>query len=213
MWVPGNRHGASGTIDGQNLNECLNPAFIETSGTFAWSAVGNNGFFNDLVQIGIGKCRAPGFNACGDAMRWGWAWGRDAASPGCAGFSNRLPTLTAIMGYDGAAHDYKVYHKTNRWRVYVGVNEKASVSEAEICWTPNVAEWFSETWDPGDALGGTVGNKLRTASTNYANAEDGGFFWTSFPGPFPNEACSQEPGGVYKCRIANATAFDAWTDR
>lgn len=213
MIVNGQKHGASGTIDGQDLNQCTSPDLFETSGTFAWSAVQNGGWPETIVQIGIGKCRDPGNFGCGSDMRYLWAYGRNPNAPGCSGKSLRIPAPSSLSGYDGAAHDYKVYHKNNAWRVYVGNTEKTSVSESEVCWTPAEAVWFSETWDTGDALGGSVGNKLVTNSTNYANAENGGFFWTNFPGPFPNEACSAEPGGVRKCQITGAQKFQTWTDR
>jgi hypothetical protein len=213
MWVTGQKHGSSGTIDGQDLHMCTSPGAFEESGTFAWSAVGNWNYSETIVQIGIGKCRDEFNFGCGESMRYLWAWGRNPSAPGCSGKSLRLPVPSSLSGYDGVAHDYKVYHKNNAWRVYVGVTEKTSVSESEICWTPNVAEWFSETWDAGDALGGSVGNKLVTNSTNYANAENGGFFWTSFGGPYPNESCSFEPGGVRKCQITGGQKFQTWTDR
>jgi hypothetical protein len=213
MILDGQKQGASGTIDGQDLHQCSSPAPVETNGTFAWSAVQNYNWEETIVQIGIGKCREPFNFGCGDSMRYLWAWGRNPAAPGCQGKSLRIPSPSSLSGYDGAAHDYKVYHHTNAWRVYVGNSELTSVSESEICWTPNSAAWFSEAWDSGDALGGSVGDKLHTVSTNYANAEDGGFFWTSFPGPFPNETCSSESGGVRKCQILSATSFWTWTDR
>jgi hypothetical protein len=34
------KHGASGTIEGQDLHQCTNPGGFETSGTFAWAALG-----------------------------------------------------------------------------------------------------------------------------------------------------------------------------
>jgi hypothetical protein len=87
---------------------------------------------------------------------------------GLSGWSHISATPQVIGSWDGAAHDFKVYHKDNRYRFYIGNTEHASIPESDICWTPTRAWWFSETWDNGDALGGSVGNKLFTSSTNYA---------------------------------------------
>ena len=208
----GQKHGASGTIDGQDLHQCTNPDGVEVSASFAWSALGDGGSGmgggSVIMQIGIGKCRAPGFFGCGSDMRYLWAWGRDPSAPGCSGWSHIDATPNSLSGYDGAAHDYKVYHKDDRYRFYVGTTEKTSIPESWICWTPTRAWWFSETWDGGDALGGSLSNHLRTISTNYANAEDGGFFWTGLAAP-----CKWPGGGIYHCTVVSATQVDTWTDR
>lgn len=141
-------------------------------------------------------------------MRYLYAWGRHTSALGCAGFMNRRATPFFLSGYDGAAHDYKIYHQNNRWRFLIGVTERTSIAESELCWTPTVAWWFSETWDSGDALGGSLGDKLRTQLTNYATAETGGFTFTAFSG-----ACTFNWSAPYHCSRINGTTFDVWTDR
>ncbi len=206
------KHGASGTIEGQNLDQCTNPAGIQTSGTFAWSALEDGGTGNSggavILQIGIGKCRDFGNFGCGSDMRYLWAWGRDSTAPGCAGWSHIDPVPNSVGTWDGAAHDFKVYHQNNYYRFFIGANQVASVAERSICWTPTRAQWFSETWDDGDALGGSAGNPLVTSSTNYANAENGGFFWTSLSAPcrFPGDS-------LRHCSIVSPTSLKTWTER
>lgn len=205
------KHGVAGTIDGQSLNQCLNPVpVVEKSGTTAWSALGDAGGSNTIMQMGTGRCREFLWPDCTWNMEFYWAWGIDPEAPGCSGWARQIPQPLRIAGRDGAAHDYKIYHKDNRWRFYVGVNEKRSLPEGDICWTPTIAWWFSESWDDGDALGGSVGNKLRTKLTNYANVENGQFFWTSFNAA---NACSFPQGAPRFCDVIDGTTFDTWTNR
>ncbi len=206
------KHGVSGTIEGQDLHQCGNPGFVETSGTFAWSALLDGGVGNGggavILQIGLGKCRDPFNFGCGSDMRYLWAWGRDSSAPGCQGWSHVNPAPSSVGSWDGAAHDFKVYHQNNSYRFFIGNSQVAGISEASICWTPTRAQWFSETWDDGDALGGSVGNTLVTSSTNYANSENGGFFWTNLSAP-----CRFADDGPRHCRIVNATSLKTWTER
>jgi hypothetical protein len=208
--VDGAKHGASGTLDAQALNQCTSPGLVEISGSFAFSNVERQGSANSIVQIGIGRCRKPGINGCDSTMRNYWAWGRDSSAPGCSGFASRGPEPELVSNWSGAAADYKVYHKTDRWRFYIGLTEVKSISEASICWTATAASWFGESWDVGDAIGGTAANKFRISSTNYANAENGGFFWTGFNSA---AACNINSGAPYFCDIVNATTIDIWTNR
>lgn len=186
------------------------PRAVEISGSFAFSNVERQGTDNSIVQIGIGRCRKPGVNACDSTMRNYWAWGRDRSAPGCSTFVSRGPEPELVSNWNGAAANYKVYHKTNRWRFYSGATEVKSIPEASICWTPTDASWFGESWDVGDAIGGTAANKFRISSTNYANAENGGFFWTAFDA-VPD--CNISVGGPYLCDIVNGTTIDIWTNR
>lgn len=204
--ISGQKHGAVATLEGQTLDQCLNPGFIEVSGSWAWvNVVGPADY--DIVQIGVGKCREPGLNDCDSTMRVYWAYGRRKSSPGCSAYSDRGPTPTKIQQSDGLSHSYKVWHATNYWRVYLAGVQKASVAEAEICWTPSGAQWFGESWDAGDAIGGTSANKFRFSSAQYANSEGGAFTNTSF------SSCNINSGSIYKCSVVSGTSFDIWTSR
>lgn len=206
----GQKHGVSATIDGQVIHQCSNPGFIVTTGSFAWVGLDGGGGSdgNVIMQLGDGECRDPGINGCDSGFHWYYAWGRDASATGCAGFSHRNSSPQTLSGYDGAAHDFKVYHQNNAWRFFIGSTQVTSVSEASMCWTPTNATWFEETWDPGDALGGSLADKLGTNLANYANAENGGFFWASFP-----STCKYNPAAPRHCVRVNSTSFNVWTDR
>lgn len=156
----------------------------------------------------MGNCRAPN---CVGGMRYYSGWGRTDTTPGCSGYSSRAPVVTDEGAYVSAAHDFKVYHQANEWRFFVDLTKVGWVGEASICWTPKLSAWFSETWDFGDQIGGTPGNKFSVTSTNYANAENGVFLWTNSN---PANACNYGGAGApFFCDITGARSYDTWTDR
>lgn len=119
--------------------------------------------------------------------------------------------MTDEGAYASAAHDFKVYHRANEWRFFVDTTKVGWVGEASICWTPKLAVWFSETWDFGDQIGGTVANKFGVTSTYYANTEGGGFFWTNFNAA---NACNYGGAGApFFCDVTGTRSYDTWTDR
>ncbi len=160
------------------------------------------------MQIGVGQGRSP--TILNGGIRYFTAWGRSQSTPGCSGFSNKDPVANDMGAYASASHDFKVYHQTNAWRLLVDSTQKSQVAEASICWTPGKSSWFGETWDAGDQMGGTAANHLTVASMNYANAENGGFFWTNFDAA---QACNYSAAApaAYKCDITGTRAIDIWT--
>lgn len=211
--VLGAKHGTSGTFEAQTLAMCTNPGFPEVSSSFVWSNVVGTGT-NDIAQTGWGVCRSPWPpDQCSTSNKYLWAWGRDSSGdPGCSGYSDVAPTPSSTtLAWDGLAHDYKVYHKTNYWRFYVGNTQVYAIPESAICWTPTAAVWFGENWDSGDAIGGYAGSHsthFTMSSMNYANSEDGGFFWTNLSG-----VCNYGDPAPYYCSIYSTTAIDLWTSR
>lgn len=204
-------HGNSGTAEGQDLHQCLNPFLVENNGTFYFTNVEHGGTFSDIVQVGMAKCRELG-TFCHSDMFYARGWGRSSSTPGCAGKTDVFPTMTPVsLTWNGAARDYKVYHQTNQWRMFIGTTMVFSVAESEICWAPGLASWFGESWDTGDAIGGSVGDHLRISSTNTASVENGGFTFTGF-----NAAAACTYGvvsGPYFCDLINGTTLDIWTNR
>lgn len=214
--VAGAKHGASSTF-GFSTALCTNPGFLEISGSFLWSGVQKAGTGSSIVQVGIGNCRHPGSTVfLGDCWSLNYnfvAWGRNNSFSGCTGYSQVDPNPMYVSSYNGGSFDYKVYHKTNNWRFYIGNTQVYALGESSICWTPTDAIWFGEVWDYGDQLGGTPAAHRSATLLNYANAEDGGFVWTSFN---PSAACNvrdQAPDPPFKCDITGATSYQIWTDR
>jgi hypothetical protein len=205
----GQKHGTSGTVPGRVLSMCTGPGVpVEIDGTFYFSNVEPAaGSFRDIVQIGFGQGRSPTlFNG----MRYYTGWGRSTSTSGCAGFSNRDPIAVDAGAYVNAQHDYKVYHQTNNWRLYVDSTQKLAVGESSICWTPGRSTWFGETWDAGDQLGGTQADHLPVTLMNYTNSEGGGFVFTNLNAA---QACNYnaDPPAVYRCDITGTRSIEIWT--
>jgi hypothetical protein len=209
-WVSGTKQGAYAQLDGQALHQCSSPNFIQTSGSFAFVNVSNNSYFNNIVQIGVGICREPGINDCDSTMRIYWAYGRDHRSSGCSGYSDRTPGPALVMGEPVGNHTYKVYHTLNQWRYYVDGVLQRSQGESDICWTPTSASWFGESWDYGDAIGGSTSNKFGIGFMQYANSENGGFVNTNFS---VGNCKGMPTETIFKCHIDGSTVFSIWTAR
>ena len=210
--LAGAYHGSAGVADGQDLHQCANPSLVEVNGTFYFTNIEKGGVDYDIVQVGMGKCREPG-TYCHSSMFYARGWGRRGTTSGsCAGFSDVLPTMVdTSLAWNGAARTYKVYHQNNAWRMLVDSNQVYSVGEASICWSPGLASWFGESWDIGDAIGGTAADHLRITTLNTASAENGNFTLT---GLNPSAVCNYGiVSGPFFCDIINATTIDVWTNR
>lgn len=205
----GAKHGTSGTVEGRTLQMCTSPNVpLEVDGTFYFSNIeATSPSFRDLIQIGFGQGRSPTIPA---GMRYYSGWGRSTSTAGCSGYSNRDPFATDEGAYVKASHDYKVYHQTSNWRLFVDSSEKLTVAEDSICWSPGRATWFAETWDSGDRIGGTEADHVSVTSMNYATAAGGGFFYTNFNASDPCNY-SVDPPTAYKCDITSAKSIDLWT--
>jgi hypothetical protein len=206
----GQKHGTSGTVPGRILNMCTSPnPVLEIDGTFYFSNVEPaSGSFRDIVQIGFGQGRSPTLSG---GMHYVYAYGVSTSTPGCGSFQDRDPLTQQVGTYVVAQHDFKVYHQTNFWRLFVDSTQKVAIGEGNICWTPGKSSWFGETWDAGDQLGGTSTVKLPVTLMNYANAENGGFFWTNFNAA---QACNYntDPPAAYQCDITSTRSIDLWTN-
>jgi hypothetical protein len=205
----GQKHGSSGTVPGRILNMCTSPGLFEVDGTFYFSNVeATTPSFRDIVQIGFGQGRSPTLSG---GMFYTYGWGRSQSTQGCGTFQDKDPFATQVGAYVVAQHDFKVYHQTNFWRLFVDQTQKVAIGEASICWTPGRATWFGETWDAGDQLGGTPGVKLPITLMNYANAESGGFFFTNLDAA---QACNYNnaPPAAYQCDITTTRSLNIWTN-
>lgn len=214
--LDGPKHGAAAVLEAQNLQMCFGEVWgLEISGSFAWVNI-EGPRSNDIVQIGIGKCRYPGVADCTWEMMIYRGWGRTRISPGCEDFQSVPPQAFKVANWDGAAHNFKVYHQNNWWRLFKDAQEVLAIQERDICWTPRDAAWFGESLDIGDAIGGSRNDKYRITDMNYANAENGGFFWTNYDASRP---CNLGPGNPqpngppFFCDVTSTRNMSIWTDR
>jgi hypothetical protein len=140
-------------------------------------------------------------------------WGRENADPGCNGVDDVWPVAFFAAEHDGATHNYKVVHENNQFLMLMGSQVlRSPIPESYICWTTQEATWFFESHDFGDAIGGTPNLHSFIRDANYSNAENGGFFLTSWN---PANACNIGPpgGGIFFCDIVSSIKITAWTQR
>lgn len=204
------RHGARATFENYSLWQCSNPGFpVEISGSLVFSnVVPTDGSTWDIIQVGAADCRSPD---CGAGMRYYYALGLASSTPGCAGYQSIPPVIWNAGAWTAAAHEYRVEHIANAWKLYVDSSLARSYPESNVCWTPRSSVWFGESWDYGDQIGGTLGNKLTISATKYTTTEGGGWIGTSFVAANPcNYAGSFD---VFHCDVTGATTIDIWTDR
>lgn len=203
----GTPDGASANIEHQTLHQCSPPGLIELSGSFAYVNVQGPGS-NDIVQVGMGDCRAPA-TTCVSGMHAFAGYGRNSSSPGCSGWSDRIPIAGFYAWPTGTI--YQVYHTANVWKFSAGGTLLLTVGDAAICWTSNAATWFGESLDHGDAIGGTAANHFYITSTKSAQTEGGTFSLTNFN---PSAACNISAGSPpYFCDLVGPSSLAIWTVR
>ena len=201
--------GASAVVPAMTLSLCNPSPVYEVDGSFYFSNVTpGNGGANDIIQVGFGSNRCP---TCVSGTRYVAAYGRWHTTPGCYAMSDKVPTADDYGAYVSAQHDFKVYHIANQWRFYVDLTLIRSIGESAICWSPTKVSWFGETWDSGDQIGGTAASKMQVNQTNYATAEGGSFYLTSWN---PSVGCNL--GGslpaAYQCDIYSSSSLRIWTN-
>lgn len=208
--------GTSAYFDTNSLDMCVNPEPTwERSGSFAFVNVEGT-HFNDIVQIGVGRCRFPFISQCTWDMEVYSGFGRHHSTSGCAGFSDVAPVVNWEKNYTAVQHNYKVWHTTNWWRMYEDGILLRSAIESGVCWTSKRSSWFAESFDIGDAHGGWSTNKYRISGAAFAVVEDGAFTGTTFNPAFD---CNLGPGAPdvggppFFCDIVSSGNIDIWTTR
>jgi len=203
-------YGVAAIIDGQTLNKCTNGVVGEVAGSQAWVNIEGYGSTNNIIQIGLLKCANPINPACDSNMHFVRAWGRS----GCVSLPDHYPFPEAIGSWDGANHNYKVWRNSAAWNFYIDTTSWGGITPDQICWTPSRVTWFAETWDYGDALGGTSTDRLYFNSMAYASAIGGGFTYTGFG----SQTCgiSDGPNNTsppFYCTQLNSNTMQVWTNR
>lgn len=85
---------------------------------------------------------------------------------------------------------------------------KTSIGAANICWASAAAQYFAETFNPGDQAGGTVGDHQDFTNALYEASVGGVWLSPSFT------SCVVSPANAsYNCSRINGQAIDIWTDR
>lgn len=204
---PATLTGARAILEHQTLKLCTAPT-NEDSASMTWVAVEVAGSGRSLVQIGQGRCRYSSYTFCTGDMRFFWAWGRDQSQPGCGGFMNKDPQPADEGAWSGSSVEYIVEKSGGTWHVWRGGVERDSVSASSICWTPGSAAWIGESWNPGDGIGGPVGDKYYFDNARYQLTTGGTWQNPNFSGSF----CTFN-GLPYLCEVASSDQINMWTSQ
>ena len=201
----GHRWGIRSVLDYQGLHQCSSPRTGEGSSSLAWVGLegpeGPQG--NNVVQLGIGVCRSP-TTACSTVTRDWWAWGRED----CPGLADRIPTVTFLSTLSGGT-SYSVSLHDGAYHLTTGSGVHIDVGTGQVCWSPVDATATTESWDFGDALGGSTVNRMDFGSLAFQTTESGA--WQSLS---PSSCNIQAPEAVFKCvGLGTGHEIQVWTDR
>ena len=217
MQLTGTRYGAAANLGGNDLYTCSGFDLGGVEGTFGWSNIVGTGF-NSIVQVGYGRCGDPtNSGACNSAMNFYYAWGRDSSAQGCSGWSNRVPQPQKWdnHSYDWASHQYWVQEQTsggtNYWKMFIDGYLVKQEPISSFCWTPIAAQWFAETWDYGDELGGSALNPMNFTNMLWSPSVGGTWYYTNWT---PGGTCSFRPSqAFYHCSTPTSHTMQVYTDR
>lgn len=229
MIDPANVTGFYTHLDSQALSPCTDPPPEPTRASFAWSAIERdsvNGCTsgscpNSIVQVGRGICNDPANpTGCRNAgQRLLRAWGRDSEAYGCSGLGDVVPAPHdyGAAPTDTGLHYYRVWRDATAWHFdhwpkgHPVSELLPAVSVANVCWSsrPEAAA-FNETWNQGDALGGSTSNHYNFVSTTKQVAVGGAWSPTTFD---PSDPCTVIDRGIYLCDVTGAQSFEVWTNR
>lgn len=210
-------------LDPQLLAICTQPNG-ERRATFAWSAVqlqqlgcSQGGCPNSIIQIGRGTCYdiAIPYGCSGTGAKLLTAWGRDPQAAGCAGTSLVIPFPFSHgpAPLDNGYHYYRVSVQGSTWQFDHWPKGKALqvvrwIPASNICWLSREAAMFNETWNVGDALGGSVANHYQFMHGTVMDSVGAPWIPISIEQP-----CDDWPTGIFHCEVTGIQQLETWTDR
>jgi hypothetical protein len=213
---PAHRYGVKARIGGASLGLCTQPRVGEGSSSVGWVAIEGPPYCCNIVQIGYGTCYGWINETCEKAdaslQRDFYAWGRDGATPGCSGFSTLEPTGHWYSVFS-ADNDYSVEEDASGLFTLRSLNATTFIGTNLICWTNQYVTVSAESWDYGDAIGGTVANHLVFSLERFKTTPNEA--WRVLPslcspgykGP------SQPPTGIFHCDVVNSNSLHMYTSR
>jgi hypothetical protein len=136
-----------------------------------------------------------------------YAYGRTAGSSGCEGWATKVPTPVSLGGHS-AGGTYSVVEEADHDYSLSSPNFGVSISTNSICWTNRYVSTFVETWDYGDALGGSVDNHFNFSARQFKTSAGGA--WMTLPTKCNTRTAAADP--PFKC-LANSGVLETWTSR
>jgi hypothetical protein len=201
------RFGVRALLNYQFPQMCTNPDPEEERGSFILlNLEGPPSGEWDIVQWGIGRCEAPD-TECVPSTRDIWTYGRTPSSPGCAGKSQVLPTPHIRPSFNGG-YTYQLRRtSTGGYNFSVHGETQVSPGPSAVCWTPSFISVFGETWDYGDAIGGSVSDHFNISSAKAQFSQDG-----AWQGLYVR-CNARNAEAIFKCSNPADFKIGLWTDR
>jgi len=198
--------GVRATFEGQALDVCSG---TQPRANLVWVAVvGPAGDGNAIVQGGRAKCWDQSSNDCDGIQIRFWAWGRTQGASGCSSGVNTVPPrVQYISTWTSGSDSFIVARDGIDWEVFVGGVLEASVPQASVCWTKQAALWAGESFNPGDAIGGSAANNYALTSAFYQTAVAGSWLSPAFAA---GSNCVVQ-SAKYRCVTPGATSAIFWT--
>ena len=110
----------------------------------------------------------------------------------------------------GTTATYTTVRTASQWQFKQNGSVIGTVGLSSICWTPKRALWAGESWDRGDAIGGSSSNHVVVSSALY-EATVGGI-WGSPMFTIGTSGCTLSPTlARYKCNATSGQAVEFWT--
>jgi hypothetical protein len=200
--------GVRGTMENQALDVCSH-ATDDDRANLIWVSIDPNAPDpNAVFQAGRGNCKTNDVNDCDQVqMRW-WSWGRTQNMSGCGNVNSVAPHVHLIANGQGT-DQFIVARDGVSWEVFLNGFLEASVAQASVCWTKVRATWTGESWDAGDAIGGSAGNKYAVTSAAYQTTVAGA--WLN-PGFVAGANCPFR-SNKYECVSPTNNSLSFWTDQ
>ena len=143
------------------------------------------------------------------------AWGRDPEQPGCSGKTRVMPNVgdKGPAPTDTGYHYYRVHDDGSFWRWDHWPKGQSlitvkSLADTEICGTQREGLTFNETWNQGDALGGSAANHYNYLSMTREVTVGGA--WVASAG---YTCYLWGAGPPYNCSTTGSQAWEAWTNQ
>ena len=199
------RFGIRATFDFHALNLCTNPRPGEGTASVAWVDIQGPGGY-DIVQVGFGACGPIAGGGCNNGMQDGYAWGRTSSSPGCAGYMSRAPSGTWLGAWSNGGV-FQITEAANGTETLSTPSFTVTLNAATACWTNKYVGLFNESYDYGDALGGSSGIPFTYTNKQFMTAAGGA--WLTLPNACNFTSFFLED--VFKCDTQPG-ALRTWTE-
>lgn len=194
-------------MENQTLGLCTTAADDDNGSAVYVSIEEDGGHAYDIAQVGVYKCEYA-IAMCTGSIGQFYAWGRHNSQPGCSGFSNVEPLGTRVGGLPSGTWFFEVLRTSSAWKFSINGVVVESLPASTICWTRKRASWVGESWDTGDAIGGSAANPFALLGALYEPSVAGQ--WLS-PSWSLGDMCNVSSAAKYKCNATNGQAFNLWT--